>query len=75
MVQGQISLKGGLALFLFIFLRFIVFKFRNYFILCKIVLYVGLCYHNFMKKSHLKLSKNKPKNISYKLRFISLFVK
>ena len=28
-----------------------------------------------MKKSRLKLSKNEPKNIPYKLRFISLFVK
>ena len=76
MVQGQIFLKGGDLHFLYlIFSRFIIFKFRNYFILCKIALYVALCYHNFMKKSHLKLSKNEPKNIPYKLRFISLFVK
>ena len=34
-----------------------------------------MLYHNFMKKSHSKLSKNEPKNIPYKLRFISLFVK
>ena len=35
-----------------------------------------VCYHNsFMKKSHLKLSKNEPENIPYKLRFISLYVK
>ena len=75
MVQWQIFLKGGLALFLFNFSRFIIFKFRNCFILCKIALYVGLCYHDFMKESHLKLSKNEPINIPYKSRFISLFVK
>ena len=43
--------------------------------LFKIVLYVALCYHSFMKKSHSKLSKNEPKTIPYKLRFISFFVK
>ena len=74
--QGQVFLKGGGQYFSYlIFSRFIIFKFRNYFILCKIVLYVALCYHDFMKKSHSKLSKNEPKNIPYKLRFISLFVK
>ena len=31
--------------------------------------------HDFMKKIHSKLSKYEPKNIPYKLRFISLFVK
>ena len=30
---------------------------------------------DFMKKIHSKLSKNEPKNIPYKLRFIYLFVK
>ena len=34
-----------------------------------------MLYHNFMKKHHLKLSKNEPKNIPYRLRFISLFLK
>ena len=76
MVQGQVFLKGGGWHFSYLILsRFIIFKFRNYFILCKTVLYVALCYHNFTKKSHSKLSKNKPKNIPYKLRFISLFAK
>ena len=30
--------------------------------------------YNFIKKSQSKLSKNEPKSIPYKLRFISLFV-
>ena len=39
MVQGQIILKRGSWHFSYlIFLRFIVFTFRNYFTLCKIVL-------------------------------------
>ena len=41
MVQGQVFLKGEegeLVLFLFNFPRFIIFTFRNYFTLCKIVL-------------------------------------
>ena len=71
---GLLKSRGWYFSYL-IFSRFIIFKFRNYFILCKIALYVALCYHNFMKKSHLKLSKNERKNIPYKLRFISLFVK
>ena len=29
MVKGQVFLKGGLALFIFIFSRFIIFTFRN----------------------------------------------
>ena len=28
-----------------------------------------------MEKSHLKLSKNEPENVPYKLRFVSLFAK
>ena len=76
MVKGQVFFKGGGWDFSYlIFSKFIIFKFRNYFILCKIVLYVALCYHNFMNKSHSKLPNNEPKNIPYKLRFISLFVK
>ena len=75
-VQGQVFLKGRGWHFSYLILsRFIVFKFRSYFILCKIALYFALCHHNFKKKSHSKLSKNEPKNIPYKLRFISLFVK
>ena len=51
-----------------IFSRFIIFKFRNYFTLCKIVLRIWrkiifFCHHNFMKKVHSKLSKNEPENI------------
>ena len=75
-VQGQFFLKGGGWHFSYLVLsRFIIFKFRNYFILCKIASYIALCYHNFTKKSHSKLSKNECKNIPCKLRFISLFVK
>ena len=56
MVQGQIFLKeGDWHISYLIFLRFIIFRFRNYFILCKFALYVALCYHNFTKKSNLKL--------------------
>ena len=41
MGQGQVFLKGGGWHFSYlIFSRFIFFKFRNYFILCKIALYV-----------------------------------
>ena len=73
--QGQIFLKGGGWHFSYlIFSRFIISKFRNYFFLCRTVLYVALCYHNFMKKRQSKLSKNEPENILYKLRLISLFV-
>ena len=62
--------------FYLIFPRFIIFKFRNYFIHCKVVLYVVLCSTiTSWKKSYWKWSKNEPKNIPYKLRFISLFVK
>ena len=76
MVQGQVFLKAGGWNFSYLsFSRLIIFKFRNYFIFCKIVLYIALCYHNFMKKSHSKLSEDDRKNIPYKLRFISLFVK
>ena len=51
-----------------IFLRFIIFTFRNYFTLCKTVLCIWrkiifFCHHNFMKKGHSKLSKNEPENI------------
>ena len=64
MVQGQIFLKGGDWHFCYlIFLRFIIFAFKNYFIFCKIVLYLALCCHNVTKKSHSKLSKNEPENI------------
>ena len=73
MVQGHIFLKGGqgLALFLFNFLRFIIFTYRNYFTLCKILLCYAFdektfffCHHNFMKIGHSKLSKNELQNIS-----------
>ena len=63
------------ALFLIDFVKVYHFSIRYYFILCKIMLYVALCYHNFMKKSHSKLSKNEHENVLYKLRFISLLVK
>ena len=43
MVQGQVFLKGGGWYFYLIFSGFIIFKFRNYFILCEIALYIALC--------------------------------
>ena len=51
-----------------IFSRFIIFTFRNYFTLCKIVLCIWrkitfFCHHNFMQNGHSKLSKNEPGNI------------
>ena len=78
MVQGQVFLKvGGLALFLCNHLKVIIFTFRNYFILCKIVSDIfflrivfeekkKFCHHNFTRKSHSKLSKNEPENIPCK---------
>ena len=69
MVQGQVLLKGGgggLTLFLF-------FQGLSFLHLEITLLFAKLCYafeekkffcrHNFMKKSHLKLSKNEPENI------------
>ena len=50
-----------------IFSRFIIFTFRNYFTLCKIVLCIWrnifFCHHNFLKKGRSKLSKNELENI------------
>ena len=71
MVQGQVFLKegGGADTFSYlIFSKFINFTFRNYFTLCKIVLFIlgkniFFYHHNFMKKGHSKLSKNEPENI------------
>ena len=58
----------NLAVFLFDFFKAIIFTFRNYFTLCKIVLCIWriiifFSHHNFMKKSRSKLSKNEPENI------------
>ena len=68
MVQGE----GVLALFLFNFFK--VFHFYIYKllyplqnVLCIQRKTIFFCYHNFMKKSHLKLPKTDLK-ISYKLR-------
>ena len=69
--HGQVLLKkawGGWHFSYLIFSRFIIFTFRNYFTLCKIVLCIWrkiifFCHHNFMKKGHSKLSKNEPENI------------
>ena len=65
MVQGQAFLKEGWGSWHFSFLvftRFIIFTFRNYFTLCKIILCIlkktFFCHSNFMKKGHSKLSKN-----------------
>ena len=75
MVQGQVFLRGGgegggggLHFSYLIFSWFIIFTFRNYFTLCKIVLYIWrkkkiFCHHNFLKKGRSKLSKNEPENI------------
>ena len=73
-LQGQVLLKGwgreggGWHFSYLIFSRCIIFTFRNYFTLCKIVLCIWrkiifFCHHNFTKKGHSKLSKNKPENI------------
>ena len=69
--RGRSSWKGGADTFPFsylIFSRFIIFTFRNYFTLCKIVLSISrkikfFCHHNFMKKGHSKFSINEPENI------------
>ena len=73
MVLGQVSLKsgarGGLALLLFNFSRFIIFTSGNNYSLQNCVMHLKeekiffFCYHNFMKKSNPKLSKNEPANI------------
>ena len=47
--------RGGWPFSYLVFSRFIIFTFRNYFTLCKIVLRIWrkiifFCYHNFMKK-------------------------
>ena len=64
-MQKQVLLKevGGLALCLFFFSRFIIFKFRNYFILCQIKLCIRRKPY-FYEKSHSKLSKKDPENIT-----------
>ena len=60
MMQGQVLLKGeGAGTFL---------PFRNYFTLCKIMLWISrkiifVSHHSFMKESNSKLSKNEPENI------------
>ena len=59
---------GGLALFLFIFLKVDHFTFENYFTLWKVVLCIWkifFCYHNFMKKGHSKFSKNESGKIQW----------
>ena len=69
MMHGQVFLKGGVGgvgwHFPYLILsRFIIFTFRNYFTLCKILLSIChlkkiffFCHHNFMKKGHSKLIK------------------
>ena len=59
--------REGAGFFLYLnFSRFIIFIFRNYFPLCKIVLCIWrkkfFCHHNSMKIGHSKLSKNEPEN-------------
>ena len=60
--------EGGWRFSYLIFWRFIIFTFRNYFTLCKIVLCIWrriifFCHDNFVKKGHFKLCKNEPENI------------
>ena len=65
---GRFSLKvrgRGWQFCYLIFSRFIIFTFRDYFTLCKTVLYIWrkiilFCQHSFMKKIHFKLSKKEP---------------
>ena len=71
MVQGQVFFKVEGVDWYFSYLiisRFIIFTFRNYSTLCKIVLCIWrkiifFCHHDFMKKDRSKLSKNEPENI------------
>ena len=75
MVQGQVYLKGGggLALFLFnLFSRFIIFTFRNY-SLPNCVMHLKKN-HSFMKKVILSCLKMNLK-ISHKLNLIYLYIK
>ena len=76
-MQGQVFLKGAGWQFSYLtFSRFIIFKFRNYFILFKIVLYVVLCSTIILLKKVIRSClKMNLKIIPYKLRLISLFVK
>ena len=68
-VQGQVFLKGeGLELSYLMLSRFIIFTFRNYFTLCKILLCIWrkiifFCHHNFYEKGHSKFSKEEFENI------------
>ena len=77
MVQGQFFLKGGGWHFSYlIFPRFIIFTFRNYFTLYKVVLHIWrkiifFCHHNFIKECHSKLPKNELENIpQFKLTYL-----
>ena len=68
MVQGQVFLKEGWHFSYLIFSKFIIFTFRNYFTICKIVTCIWrkiifFSHHNFMKKVYSKLSKKEPENI------------
>ena len=71
MVQGQVFFKVEGVDWYFSYLiisRFIIFTFRNYFTLCKIVLCIWrkiifFYHHDFMKKGRSKLSKNEPENV------------
>ena len=70
MLQGQVFLKAGVKrggggegwkLSFLIFSRFTIFTVRNFFTLCKSVLCIWrkiifVCYRNFMKTGHSKLS-------------------
>ena len=67
---GAGLLKGGWGWHFsyLVFPRFIIFTFRNYFTLCKILSYIWgkiifFCHHNFRKKGHSKVSRNEPENI------------
>ena len=59
-----------------IFSRFIIFTFTNYSALFKVLLYIWkiifFCNHNFMKKSHSKLYKNKPLCMCKEVRCVRL---
>ena len=71
---GLLKRRGGVDWHFsyLIFSRFIIFTFRNYFTLCKIVLCIWrkitfFCHHNFMKNVILSCLKMNL-NISHKLR-------
>ena len=57
--SGLLKREGGWHFSYLIFSSFVIFTFRNY----SLQNFVMRIHHNFMKKSHSKLSKNEPEKI------------